>query len=137
MNNLKEKLKKNLPTIGSWVTIGHPSIVEIMATAGFEWLTIDLEHSAIDISKAMELITVIQANDMAALVRVSKNEEVVIKRVLDAGADGVIVPMVRTVEDAQQAVDIRLSESGASDYAAHKNMVSDLRSTRHGKRTAQ
>ena len=105
MNNLKEKLKKNLPTIGSWVTIGHPSIVEIMATAGFEWLTIDLEHSAIDISKAMELITVIQANDMAALVRVSKNEEVVIKRVLDAGADGVIVPMVRTVEDAQQAVD--------------------------------
>ena len=54
MNNLKEKLKKNLPTIGSWVTIGHPSIVEIMATAGFEWLTIDLEHSAIDISKASQ-----------------------------------------------------------------------------------
>lgn len=103
--NLKEKLKSNQPTIGSWVTIGHQSVVEIMATAGFEWLTIDLEHSAIDMSEAMALITVIQANGMAALVRVSKNEEVVIKRVLDAGADGVIVPMVRTEADARQAVD--------------------------------
>lgn len=102
---VKEKLKNNLPTIGSWVTIGHQSVVEIMASAGFEWLTLDLEHSSMDMSKVMELIALIQANNMAALVRVSKNEEVVIKRVLDAGADGVIVPMVRTAADAQQAVD--------------------------------
>jgi len=102
---LKEKLQNNVPTFGSWITIGHQSIVEIMASAGFEWLTIDLEHSAINITKAQELISVIQANGMKALVRVSKNEEVVIKRVMDAGADGVIIPMVRTVEDAIQAVD--------------------------------
>ena len=103
--NLKEKLKANQPTFGSWITIGHPAIVEIMASAGFEWLTIDMEHTTIDLAKAQELITVIQANGMEALVRVSKNEEVIIKRVLDAGANGVIVPMVRTAEDAQQAVD--------------------------------
>lgn len=102
---VKEKLQKNLPTFGSWVTIGHQSIIEIMASAGFEWLTLDLEHSSMDMSKAMELIAHIQANGMAALVRVSKNEEVVIKRVMDAGADGVIVPMVRTAADARQAVD--------------------------------
>jgi len=102
---LKEKLKKNYPTFGSWITIGHSSIVEIMASAGFEWLTIDMEHSAIDIAKAQELITVIQANGLEALVRVSKNEEVIIKRVLDAGADGVIVPMIKNAVDAQQAVD--------------------------------
>lgn len=106
MNTLvKEKLRKNQPTFGSWVTIGHQSIIEIMATAGFEWLTLDLEHSTIDFTKAMELIAHIQSFGMAALVRVSKNEEVVIKRVLDAGADGVIVPMVRNAAEAQQAVE--------------------------------
>lgn len=102
---LKEKLKNNLPTFGSWLTIGHQAIVEIMATAGFEWLTIDLEHSVIDLSKAQELIALIQANGMEALVRVSKNEEVVIKRVLDAGANGVIVPMIKNGAEAKQAVD--------------------------------
>ena len=102
---LKEKLRNNKPTFGSWLTIGHPAIVEILASAGFEWLTIDMEHTTIDLAKAQELITVIQANGMEALVRVSKNEEVIIKRVLDAGANGVIVPMVKSREDAQQAVD--------------------------------
>lgn len=102
---VKEKLQNNILTLGSWITIGHQSIVEIMASAGFEWLTVDLEHSSIDLSKAMELITIIQANSMTALVRVSKNEEVIIKRVLDSGAEGVIVPMVRTALDAKQAVD--------------------------------
>ncbi len=102
---LKEKLKNNLPTFGSWVTIGHHSIIEIMATAGFEWLTIDLEHSVIDLQKAQELIAITQANGMEALVRVSKNEEVVIKRVLDAGANGVIVPMIKSGEEAKQTVD--------------------------------
>jgi 2-dehydro-3-deoxyglucarate aldolase len=102
--NLKEKLKNNKLTIGSWVTIGHQAIVEIMASAGFEWLTIDLEHSVIELEKAQHLIAHIQANNMSALVRVSKNEEVIIKRVMDAGADGVIVPMVKTGEEARQAV---------------------------------
>ncbi len=76
---LKEKLKNNLLTIGSWVTIPHPSIVEIMATANFEWLCIDMEHTAIDLKEAEILISTIQANGMKALVRVSKNEEVIIK----------------------------------------------------------
>lgn len=102
---LKERLKNNQPTYGSWITIGHPAIIEIMASAGFEWLTIDMEHTTIDLTKAQELITIIQANGMEALVRVSKNEEVIIKRVLDAGANGVIIPMVRSVIDAQQAID--------------------------------
>lgn len=104
MSKLKQKLQNNELTIGSWVTIGHPSIIEIMATAGFDWLTIDMEHSAIELGDAQNLIAHIQANGMEALVRVGKNEEVIIKRVLDAGADGVIVPMVNTKEDAQRAV---------------------------------
>lgn len=102
---LKDKLAGNRLTIGTWITIGHPSVVEILSTAGFEWMVVDLEHSPIDYTMAQTLITTIQSKGMKALVRVSKNEEVVIKRVLDSGADGIIVPMVRTAADARQAVD--------------------------------
>lgn len=103
--SLKNKLKNNQLTIGSWVTIGHPSVIDIMANAGFEWLVIDLEHTSIDLTATHNLITSIQANKMKALVRVSKNEEVIIKRVLDMGADGIIVPMVKSKADALEAID--------------------------------
>jgi len=105
MNRLKQSLISNTLTIGSWVTIGHQSIIEIMAAADFDWLTIDLEHSVIDIREAQNLIAHTQANGMFALVRVSKNEEVIIKRVLDAGADGIIVPMIKNADEAKRAVD--------------------------------
>ena len=104
-NSLKNKLLNNELTIGSWITIGNSSIVEIMATAGFEWLCIDMEHTSIDLSTAKMLITTIHANNIKALVRVSKNEEVIIKRIMDMGADGVIVPMVKNKEEARMAVD--------------------------------
>ncbi len=101
---LKRKLSNNELTIGSWVTIGHPSVVEVLATAGFDWLTIDIEHNLIDPLTIQILISTIQSKNIAALVRVSKNEEVVIKQVLDAGADGVIVPMINSKEDALKAI---------------------------------
>ena len=102
--NLKNKLQKNQLTLGSWITIGDSSVVEIMATAGFEWLCIDMEHTAIDLETAKNLITTIQAKNMKALIRVSKNEEVIIKKVLDMGADGIIVPMVNSKEDAEKTI---------------------------------
>lgn len=101
---LKEKLQKKKISIGSWLTIPHQAVVEILCTAGFEWLAIDMEHSPISVETIMNLIGHIQGNNMQALVRVSKNEEVSIKRVLDAGADGVIIPMIRNKEEAIQAV---------------------------------
>lgn len=104
-HNLKAKLQNNELTLGSWITIGHPAIIEILSHAGFDWLTIDIEHTTIDLTMTQNLIATIQSYDMAALVRVSKNEEVVIKRVLDAGANGIIVPMVSTPEEAKRAVD--------------------------------
>ena len=102
---LKNKLNNNELTIGSWITIGHPSIPEILGNAGFDWLTIDMEHNSIDNSMMQNLISVIQSKDIAALVRVSKNEEVAIKHALDAGADGIIVPMVKNKDDARKAIE--------------------------------
>ncbi len=104
-NTLKSKLKNNELTIGSWITIGHPSVIEVLSNVGFDWLTIDMEHTTIDYSTAQVLISTIQSYGMAALVRVSKNDEVYIKRVMDAGADGVIAPMINTADDARKAVE--------------------------------
>tara|TARA_B110000305_G_C19462041_1_gene655185 strand:- start:4946 stop:5734 length:789 start_codon:yes stop_codon:yes gene_type:complete len=101
---LKSKLNSNTLSLGSWITIPSQQVVEIMGTAGLEWLCIDLEHAPISIESACNLIGHIQGNGMQALVRVSKNEEVVIKRVLDAGADGIIVPMIKSKKDAIEAV---------------------------------
>lgn len=91
-------------SVGSWLTIGHPSIAEVMADAGFDWLCIDMEHTVIDYTQAQSLISVIQGKGKLAYVRVGENNPRIIKRVLDAGADGIIVPMVNTLEDAQNAV---------------------------------
>ncbi len=101
---LKEKLHKRELSLGSWLTIPHQAVVEILASAGFEWLTIDIEHAAIDLQTLQNLIGHIQGNGMEALVRVSKNEEVIIKRVMDAGANGVIIPMIKNQKEAEQAV---------------------------------
>lgn len=103
-SKLKSKLLSSDLTIGSWLTIPHMAVVEILSSAGFEWLTIDIEHSAIDVETTQNLIAQIQANKMEALVRVSKNDEVIIKRVMDAGANGIIVPMVKNAEEAKEAV---------------------------------
>jgi len=102
--SLKQKLKNNELTIGSWIMIGHPVSVEVMVLAEFEWLVVDIEHTSIDLQTLENLIRAIQTNNIKALVRVSKNEEVIIKRVLDMGADGIIVPMICSKEDALNAV---------------------------------
>ena len=101
---LKQKLQNRELTIGSWITLGHPSIAEIMAKAGYDWLTVDMEHSAITMHQAQQLIQVIELCGCVPLVRVGDNDPNLIKRVMDAGAHGVIVPMVNTREDAEQAV---------------------------------
>lgn len=103
--NLKEKLSTGELTVGCWITLGHPAIAEIMAMAGFDWLVVDLEHSVITIREAAELIRVIERCGAVPLVRLSANDPIQIKRVMDAGAHGVIVPMVNSVEEARKAVE--------------------------------
>ena len=92
-------------SIGSWITLGHFSIAEIMADSGFDWLCIDMEHSVIDYYGAEQLIAAIQSKGCIPYVRVGANDPLIIKRVLDAGAKGVIVPMVNSKKEAKKAVD--------------------------------
>ena len=104
MASIKKSLAANELTIGSWITLAHPSIAEIMARSGFDWLTVDLEHSSITIREAEELIRVINLCGVTPLVRLTWNDPSQIKRVMDAGAGGIIVPMVNSRADAEKAV---------------------------------
>lgn len=101
---LKDKLASGAVTLGSWMTIGSTAIAEILARAGFEWLVVDLEHSTISIEQAGELIRTADLCGVPALVRLTSNNADQIKRVLDAGAHGIVVPSVNSPEDAGRAV---------------------------------
>src|SRR3989338_4134653 len=104
-SSVKVRLKEHRLVVGSWVTLAHPAIAEIMADAGFDWLAVDLEHSVITLREAEELIRVISLKGIVPLVRLSSNDPVQIKRVMDAGSTGVIVPMVNSREDVMRAID--------------------------------
>ena len=103
-HSFREKLKKGKTVLGSWVTLGHPLIPEILSHAGFDWLAVDLEHSSIDLTQLLPLLISIEANHMVPFVRVGELNSNLIKRVLDAGARGVIVANVRSQEEAARAV---------------------------------
>ena len=104
MKTLKDKLKSKQPTIGSWITIPSNAMAEVYALAGFDWLVIDLEHSSISLNMMEDLIRIFQLNNTPALVRITSNNTDQIKRVMDSGADGIIVPMVNKKEDIERAI---------------------------------
>lgn len=101
--SLKERIRRGELTIGSWLSFGFTPVTEMMASAGFDWLVVDMEHTAIDSADAMAMIQVLDLAGCAPLVRVGANDPLLIKRALDAGAHGVVVPMVNTAADAERA----------------------------------
>ncbi len=101
---LKKKIMDGEVTIGSWITIGDPSIAEILVNAGYDWLVVDLEHSTISLEQAGNLIRIIDLGGTAPLVRITNNNPNQIKRVLDAGAYGIIIPMINSESEAKAAV---------------------------------
>jgi 2-dehydro-3-deoxyglucarate aldolase len=107
MNNpVKQAIKENRCTIGTWVTIPHPTVTEILADAGFDWLTLDTEHAAIDVPQGQACFQSIQATSCVPFVRVPHNDIMWIRRFLDVGAMGIIVPLVNTPEEAAAAVEV-------------------------------
>ena len=102
---LRRRLAKPDLTVGSWVQLGQAPIAEIMAAAGYDWIVVDLEHSVISLRQAEEMIRIIRMSGVDPLVRLSHNDPVQIKRVMDAGAEGIIVPMVKTAAEIAAAVE--------------------------------
>lgn len=98
VNNMKR------PSIGTWLTIYSEAIVEILCSSGYDWITVDLEHTPITLSQAEKLIRVIDLCGAKPFVRVSSNNEAEIKKVLDFGAKGIIVPMINNIDDVKKAI---------------------------------
>lgn len=90
---------------GAWTSLAHPSITEIFTDAGVDFVGIDLEHSTIDHEQAQQIIAMAHAGGAACLPRVASHNGEQIKRLLDSGADGVIVPMVSTPAEVERIVE--------------------------------
>lgn len=97
-------LRTGTPIIGSWLQMGSPAAAEILARAGFAWLGLDCEHTSSDIGTVEDVARALQGRDTALLVRVTQCDPLEIRRCLDVGASGVIVPMVETAAQARLAV---------------------------------
>jgi 2-keto-3-deoxy-L-rhamnonate aldolase RhmA len=103
-NALKRKLAEGRVTCGLWVTLESPTVTEIAAALGFDWVVIDAEHGHLDYKEIMEHIRVARHTDTTPLVRIQEVQQGLIKRVLDVGAAGILVPQVTGPEEVERAV---------------------------------
>ena len=101
---LREALKQRQLTLGGWIQIGHPACAEVFARAGLDWVCVDLEHGAIDLETLANMFRALDALRCTPVARLPVNDPVWIHRVLDAGARGLIIPMVKTAAEAEAAV---------------------------------
>jgi 2-keto-3-deoxy-L-rhamnonate aldolase RhmA len=101
---IKEKMRRGEPSIGTWTSLAHPSIAEIFSQAGYEFVVIDTEHSAIDVSEVLRLLMAVEGRGSIPLVRLAGVDPIQAKAVLDSGAAGILVPMVNSRADAELAV---------------------------------
>jgi len=103
-NKLRQALLERSVTLGAWIQIGHPACAEIFARAGFDWVCVDLEHGAIDLETMTDVFRTLDAFDCVPVARLPINDPVWIHRSLDAGARALIIPMVKTADEAESAV---------------------------------
>lgn len=103
-NPVKAALREGKAQVGTWLSLGDLTATRMLARVGFPWLTVDMEHSPIDWSQAATLFAAIADAGCVPLARVPEGRHDYIKRVLDAGAHGIVVPMVETVEQARIAI---------------------------------
>ena len=103
-NHLKEILKQGRFAIGTTITIGHPDVAEVIGRLGYDWILIDTEHAPLEPATVQNLLQAMSASQSVPIVRVPWNDMVLIKRILDVGAYGIIVPWVNTKEEAVRAV---------------------------------
>src|SRR4030042_2577023 len=91
-NKVKRQWHEGQPSVGTWLCLGNPLAAEILAHVGFDWLTVDMEHNAIDVADAQALLPAIATTDTMPFVRVPWNDPQIIKRVLATAAYGVGLP---------------------------------------------
>ena len=110
--SLRQRWADGQETLGAWLTLANTHSAEAVASMGFAYVCVDTQHGAVDYQVTVELIRAIEHAGSTPIVRVPWNEPGIIGKMLDAGAEGVIIPMVNTVAEAEAAV-------AACRYAPH------------------
>lgn len=127
--------RKGEQTVGAWLSLPVPHSAELLSSVGFDWVCVDMQHGLIDYTDLVRMLPAISTGDVTPIVRVPWNQPYEIMKALDAGAYGVIVPMVNNREDAAAAVEacryppdglrsfgpIRAALYGGRGYAVESN----------------
>lgn len=103
-NAVKTRLHVGENVLGCWTALGSPAVVELLGFAGFDYIVLDQEHGLGDLGPLVAQLQALSATPATAVVRVPWNDHVVLKRVLDTGAEGVMIPSIETAEEARTAV---------------------------------
>ena len=126
-NRVKKVMAEGKLALGTYVTFADPQVVEIIGLAGYDAAFIDMEHTTFDLALVTEMIRAADLVGITSIVRVPDNDEKLILRLLDAGAEGIIVPHVDGLEGAKRAVEaVRYGPLG------HRGGAGGTRATRYG-----
>lgn len=104
VNKIRKKLKGNEPSIGSWMQLNSPDVAEIMGQAGFDWIAVDMEHGSISHSDLPNIFRALELGGTLPIARIAEGTLSNCKQALDAGAGGVIAPMIMDAEQLEQII---------------------------------
>jgi 4-hydroxy-2-oxoheptanedioate aldolase len=123
MNRLRKLWDAGKPTLNAWCSIGSPFVAEIMAAQGFDSVTVDMQHGALDYTDLLPMLQAMRASGATLMARVPWLDPAHVMKALDAGADGVICPMVNTAEDAARLVSyMRYPPDGVRSFGPTRAM---------------
>ncbi len=118
IQRLRAKLHSQVPVYGLWITLESASICEMAVALGLDWVTIDAEHGHLDWKEIVEHIRAAVRSDTVVLVRLAENSPALIKRALDIGADGVVLPWIETPQQLESAIAAATYPPAASGASA-------------------
>ena len=101
---IRQKLKLGVPSIGSWLQIPHSSVAEILGQSGYDWIVVDMEHGSISTHQLPDLFRSLELGNTLPLVRLAQGQPKDCKQALDAGAGGIIIPMVENADQLQKVI---------------------------------
>jgi 4-hydroxy-2-oxoheptanedioate aldolase len=116
-NRLKEGWAAGRPAINGWLSIGSPFTAEIMAAQGYDSITVDIQHGALDYSSVLPMLQAMRASEVVPMARVPWREPGIIMKALDAGALGIICPMINSAAEAAEFVSyVRYPPAGQRSF---------------------
>ena len=104
VNMVLDKLRSGNPTIGSWLQISSPDVAELLGNAGYDWIAVDMEHGSISRSILKDVFRALELGNTLPMARIAQSNQQNIKEALDAGAKGIILPMIENKTQLERGI---------------------------------